>query len=431
MQESKSSLNLKLEEFHGNPTYYLKNHNDISNIQKRLTAYTELEDKLFNRRIVKLMKVCSTVSLKTIRTKMNLEQKFSRDLQNILLSHQISHNYINTRRFKQKSQNNSESLTTSSLIVETNKEQTKIENGLSDETTSERTNDLLDLANILVDLAGDDIPPAQNINSQELRSQGETSGIGNHAEMDMETNRLNGKFVSDNAFNLSRRNISDSELNLLSKGLSFVPTPERIDRYQLKNDLERFGRNIRLKMFYANESTLSFSNSRAFRIPSKWTLLIRDTQLELYLSEIEHETMKIEERGSNYPNLTKEEREAIESLVKDDSIIIKLADKGSGIVIWDKEDYLRECLNHLDNKIVYEKLEKDPLKTTNKKIHSTLSNMLRKKEIDKRLFEYLYIKRPQLVRFYLLPKIHKRTKNVPGRPIISNKGTATENISLP
>ena len=81
-------------------------------------------------------------------------------------------------------------------------------------------------------------------------------------------------------------------------------------------------------------------------------------------------------------------------MVNDDSIIIKPAHKGSGIVIWDKEDYLRECLNQLDDKIVYEKLEKDPLKTTNKKIHSTLSNMLRKKEIDKKLFEYLYIKRP-------------------------------------
>ena len=55
MQESKSSLNLKLEEFHGNLTYYLKNHNDISNIQKLLTACTELEDKLFNRRIVKYL----------------------------------------------------------------------------------------------------------------------------------------------------------------------------------------------------------------------------------------------------------------------------------------------------------------------------------------------------------------------------------------
>ena len=91
---------------------------------------------------------------------------------------------------------------------------------------------------------------------------------------------------------------------------------------------------------------------------------------------------------------------------------------------------MRECLNQLDDKSVYEKLEKDPLKTTNKKIHSALSNMLRKKEIDKKLFEYLHIKRQQLSRFYLLPKIHKKTKNVPGRPVISNSGTATENISI-
>ena len=34
-----------------------------------------------------------------------------------------------------------------------------------------------------------------------------------------------------------------------------------------------------------------------------------------------------------------------------------------------------------------------------------------------------------LGRFYLLPKIHKRTSNVPGRLVISNNGTATENIS--
>ena len=35
----------------------------------------------------------------------------------------------------------------------------------------------------------------------------------------------------------------------------------------------------------------------------------------------------------------------------------------------------------------------------------------------------------QLAIFYLLPKIHKGTINVPGRPVISNDGTATEKIS--
>ena len=37
--------------------------------------------------------------------------------------------------------------------------------------------------------------------------------------------------------------------------------------------------------------------------------------------------------------------------------------------------------------------------------------------------------KPKLGRFYLLPKIHKRLHNVPGRPVISNSGFLTENIS--
>ena len=43
--------------------------------------------------------------------------------------------------------------------------------------------------------------------------------------------------------------------------------------------------------------------------------------------------------------------------------------------------------------------------------------------------EYLLVKRPQSGRFYLLPKIYKGKTNVPGRPVISNNQTATENIS--
>ena len=55
--------------------------------------------------------------------------------------------------------------------------------------------------------------------------------------------------------------------------------------------------------------------------------------------------------------------------------------------------------------------------------------MLSKKEIDKKVMNYLIKKKPQLGRFYLLPKTHKRTFNVSGRPVVSNIGTSTENIS--
>lgn len=55
--------------------------------------------------------------------------------------------------------------------------------------------------------------------------------------------------------------------------------------------------------------------------------------------------------------------------------------------------------------------------------------MLNCKKIDKKIMDYRIMKSPQSSRFYLLPKIHKRRLNVPGRSLISNNCTATENVS--
>ena len=77
---------------------------------------------------------------------------------------------------------------------------------------------------------------------------------------------------------------------------------------------------------------------------------------------------------------------------------------------------------------VYQKCEGDPLKKVNNEIKSVLRDMFNQKEIKNKVRVYL-IEKPRLGRFYLLPKIHKRTSNVPGHPMISNNGTATENIS--
>ena len=47
-------------------------------------------------------------------------------------------------------------------------------------------------------------------------------------------NRLEGKFVSKNVINLSRRNLSSAEISLLSKGLKFVPTANKIDHRKVE-----------------------------------------------------------------------------------------------------------------------------------------------------------------------------------------------------
>ena len=49
--------------------------------------------------------------------------------------------------------------------------------------------------------------------------------------------RLEGKFVSKNVFNLSKRNLFPPESSLLSKGLKLLPSANKIDRQKLKREL--------------------------------------------------------------------------------------------------------------------------------------------------------------------------------------------------
>ena len=112
------------------------------------------------------------------------------------------------------------------------------------------------------------------------------------------------------------------------------------------------------------------------------------------------------------------------SLKDDPSIIIKGADKGSVVVVWDRENYLKEAYRQL------EQFSDDS---------SVLGNILMKALVKIRLqgdlpkdtLDYFLVKDPifAFARLYLLPKIHKRLHDVPGRPVISNCGYYTENIS--
>ena len=75
--------------------------------------------------------------------------------------------------------------------------------------------------------------------------EGEINANGNQAIL-LE-NRLKGNFVSKNVLNLSKRNLHDAEISLLSKGLNFVPTCNNIDKAKLKMELEAFCRMLPLK----------------------------------------------------------------------------------------------------------------------------------------------------------------------------------------
>ena len=155
--------------------------------------------------------------------------------------------------------------------------------------------------------------------------------------------RLEGKFVSKNVINLSRRNLSASEILFLSKGLKFVPTANKIERAKLKTELEEYERKLRLVWHFRNDEQ-SFAADN-FRCKSSFNPRNKDVIIETHLSCLEERLLVISSKRFN--NLTKEEREALYSLKDDPSIIIKGANKGFVVVVWDREDYLRRHIDSL------------------------------------------------------------------------------------
>ena len=80
----------------------------------------------------------------------------------------------------------------------------------------------------------------------------------------------------------------------------------------------------------------------------------RDLFLEAYASALEEKIF----RESNlkekcHRNLTKEEQKALEDLRSYDDIVIKQADKGSAVVVMDKERYVTEATRQLGDSAVY------------------------------------------------------------------------------
>ena len=64
--------------------------------------------------------------------------------------------------------------------------------------------------------------------------------------------------------------------------------------------------------------------------------------------------------NDKFNNLSKEGRDALYSLKNDNTIVIKGAEKGSGVVAWDREDYLKEGHKQLSDEEVYEEVTNDP-----------------------------------------------------------------------
>ena len=232
--------------------------------------------------------------------------------------------------------------------------------------------------------------------------------------------------------NLSGVALSEAETNLLSKGLSFCPTPRHMKKEEILDDLEKFFRRLRLKEFFLEEEEEEENDAHAlFRPPSTWMPpKRRDAALETYINQtridVERQLERLQDKRCK-DNLPSDERLALKHLRQRTDIIIKPADKGSAVVVLSKEDYIKEADRQLNESVFYRKLSADPTSQYSTEVKQCVDSMFRRGLIDKRVKDFLVPHHPRAARFYLLPKIHKPGN--PGRPIVASNGAPTENIS--
>ena len=155
--------------------------------------------------------------------------------------------------------------------------------------------------------------------------------------------RLSGVFCSKTAFNLSHKILTEVEIKVLEKGLDFAPVQRTLNEPELLKDFEECCRRMRCKWHFRNEVSETFSEILAFRPKSSWLPPKGHASLEIFLSQLEKELFTDDLDEPSQSNLSPEEWKALRNLVLDRSIVIKGADKGSSVVVWDRADYILEA----------------------------------------------------------------------------------------
>ena len=89
----------------------------------------------------------------------------------------------------------------------------------------------------------DNINPNKNIQSESSVTSGETTRRTRRFARHYEINREQNDIV----VNLSSKDLKPYEICVLSKGLNFCPTPNKINEEQLSADLDKFARSLRIK----------------------------------------------------------------------------------------------------------------------------------------------------------------------------------------
>ncbi|XP_028420561.1 uncharacterized protein LOC114546095 [Perca flavescens] len=158
-----------------------------------------------------------------------------------------------------------------------------------------------------------------------------------------------------------------AQTSLLDRGLTFVPSIQRQTNKEVRDilraDLQSYHRHLKLAVYYQDRRD---SIQLPFLPKSNWSPALAHLPSEVsHLIQLDMTALQNDYRvGWTKSNLSRYELEALDQLSSNNNLVIKPADKGSAVVILDREDYLQEGFRQLNNTYYYKKLDGPIFKQT-------------------------------------------------------------------
>ena len=231
---------------------------------------------------------------------------------------------------------------------------------------------------------------------------------------------------------LSKQTLTQTQKDILRKGLSFIPKPKKLNIHQLHNDLRLFMHRMKCKFEFYHKPQRT-KNRDPFEIRKRYPCnperLTDNGTLDTFLHRVRLEIMNEHKHKQNKSdNLTRKERQALNQLTNNPMLIINKADKGSTIVVQDRSEYIAKAMKHLNDETTYQPLRENITHKLKDLINNKLQ-FLRKNGFLREPW-YQFCKPPtkhRTSKIYFLKKIHKNPMGI--RPIVSSCDSITEKIS--
>ena len=217
--------------------------------------------------------------------------------------------------------------------------------------------------------------------------------------------------------------------------MKYIPDPKKPPQSHMKESLFRFSRYIQIIYYFSDKAE---RDPPTFKIPSEWLPPGEEMceKMMKTLKEMGDEINDIKIQNKQKP-FSKKEIKILETLKKDNDIVFKPADKGSSIVIQNRQNYIWEAEKQLSVPLHYREIQNPIYPQVTNRIIDILYDLEDKKFITKKQYNFFVPPdNPRGRKLYLIPKIHKdrsiwqNSIIPPHRPIVSDCSSDTYNLSI-